>query len=98
MARSSYLIIGIFAVLLLVLFAAHASVANALLYFLLAGIIPGTNYALPPLAMFLLILVAFWLVVIRVWTIVGDTRRSYQEAQKVLERTHRMPRRRYQRG
>lgn len=98
MNRSPYSFIGISALLLVVLLVTHARVFDAVMYFLFAGIIPGTNYALSPLAMFLLILAITWLVCMHISAVFATERKLSQEAHKILERTQRMPRRRYQRS
>ncbi len=98
MTRSPYIIIGIFVGLLLIAAAVSARLFDIIIYFLLAGIIPGTNYSLSPLAMFIIMVAASWLVALYAWTAIRDVYRSYQDAKKVLKRAQRMPRRRYQRG
>ncbi len=98
MHRSPYIFLGITLALLAILFVAQARIFDAVMYFLFAGIIPGTNYALPPLGMFLLILIIGWLMAMHVSAILMNERKLSQEAHKILERTQRLPRRRYQRG
>lgn len=98
MNRSPYTFIGISVLLLTLLLITQARIFDAVLYFLFAGIVPGTNYALPPLGMLLLIVVVTWLVLVRISTALIHEHKLTQEAHKILERTQRMPRRRYQRS
>ncbi len=97
MHRSPYIFPGITLAFLAIMVIVQAQVFDAVLYFLFAGVIPGTGYALPPLGMFLLIIAVGWAVVARVSAIFVDERKLSQEAHKILERTQRLPRRRYQR-
>lgn len=95
MHRSPYTTIGIFAALLLILIVLQAKLFDAFIYFLLAGVIPGTSYALSPLTMFILIVLAFWFAVFHVSSTAIDTYTSCQKAQKALSRSRRLPKRRY---
>lgn len=90
MNRSPYSFIGISALLLVVLLVTHARVFDAVMYFLFAGIIPGTNYVLSPLAMFLLILAITWLVCMHISTALATELKLSQEASKILKHTQRL--------
>lgn len=95
MHRSPYTTIGIFAALLLILIVLQAKLFDALVYFLLAGIIPGTSYALSPLTMFILIIIVLWFAILRISSATIDAYTSYQKAQKAISRSRRLPKRRY---
>ncbi len=98
MNRSPYTFIGIFVILSLLLVVVQARIFDAVLYFLFAGIVPGTNYALPPLVMLLLFLAVGWVMLLHVSSILSAEAKLAQEAHKIIERTQRFPRRRYQRS
>ena len=96
MQRSPYVIIGIFLALVAGLFIVQTKLFDGIIYFLLAGAIPGTAYAVSPLIMFITFIVALWLVAIYLSLAIIDNYKTYREAQKILERSRRLPRRRYQ--
>lgn len=98
MHRSPHTIIGIFIALSLGLLIVRARVFDALMYFLFAGIIPGTSYALPPGIMLLLTVGIGGVIVARISSYLVDTVQISHEAHKILAHTQRLPRRRYQRG
>lgn len=72
------------------LLAVQAKLFDAIVYFIIAGIIPGTNYALSPLTMLILVIITTWMVSLHLTTSFGHqhlppskTRRTTKASQKV---------------
>lgn len=86
------LISGIILVSFMVL--VQSGIVNAALVFVLTGVIPSTNYSVPPIAMFVLMAMGLWLVFAAAsqdWL-----RKNIDHAHaKHLHQTVSLPRRRY---
>lgn len=96
MHRSPYTPVGILVALSVVLLVVQVRVFDALMYFLFAGVIPGTPYVVPPVIMLLLTAGIGSVIIARISSYLADTVQVHREAQKILERAGRLPRRRYQ--
>jgi hypothetical protein len=70
-------------------------VIESLMYFLLAGVIPGTDFSLPPTAMLLLLFAITWLLLFR-FVIAGFIHtRTKNHTTKPRQHKKHMPRRRF---
>jgi hypothetical protein len=72
---------------------AKAGIFDSLMLFVLAGIIPGTKYAIPSTFMLLLIMSVAWLLFFNLVPI--DTQRSGKTAKKKTTAKKRLPKQRY---
>jgi hypothetical protein len=82
-----------FAVILSLVILAKAGIFDSLMLFVLAGVIPGTTYAIPSTFMLLLIMSIAWLLVFNLVPI--DTLRSGKSAKKKTTAKKRLPKQRY---
>jgi hypothetical protein len=70
-----------------------AGIFDSLMLFILAGVIPGTTYAIPSTFMLLLIMSIAWLLFFNLVPI--DTLRSSKTAKKKTTAKKRLPKQRY---
>lgn len=96
MSYSPYVPIVILSSLCIILVAGNPAVINAIVYFLIAGVIPGTDYALSPNSMLGLMTVLFVVTLALVASQIASMIIRYRQSQRDLERAKRLPRRRYQ--
>lgn len=95
MHRSPHTLTGLFIVLGLVLITIRLRLVDAVLYFLLAGIIPGTSYALSPTVMLILVSVALWVILIRLSRIARTALYSPRPPHGTTAPSRGLPHRRY---
>jgi uncharacterized membrane protein len=84
-----FILLGLVGVALLI----ESGIFEALTYFLLAGVIPGTNFAIPSTAMFLVLIGLVWLVFFRF--IVTHVIQAVRQTRSATARKKRMPKRRF---